>query len=270
MQKSEFIKMHGLGNDFVIIDNRINSILITPNIINKLSDRKFGAGCDQLITINKSIGDEDVRIEIFNPNGDKAEACGNGTRCVAKLLFEELNKNNIKILSDAGILVATQKDKNISVNLGKLTTNWKKIPMTKDMDTMNVPIKINDFSNGVAVNVGNPHLVFFGQNINDVDLGIIGPNIENHKFFPKKVNVELVEIINRNKIKIRVWERGAGLTLACGSGACASVYAGMLKNLLENDVEVILERGSLYINIVNDEAIMTGPAEISFYGSLDY
>ena len=142
--------------------------------------------------------------------------------------------------------------------------------MTKDMDTMNVPIKINDFSNGVAVNVGNPHLVFFGQNINDVDLGIIGPNIENHNFFPNKINVEIVEIINRNKIKIRVWERGAGLTLACGSGACASVYAGMLKNLLENDVEVILERGSLYINIVNDEAIMTGPAEISFYGSLDY
>ena len=103
-----------------------------------------------------------------------------------------------------------------------------------------------------------------------MDLEVIGPSIENHKFFPNKINVELVEIINRNKIKLRVWERGAGITLACGSGACASVYAGMLKNLLENDVEVILERGSLYINIVNDEAIMTGPAEISFYGSLDY
>ena len=273
MQKINFIKMHGLGNDFVIIDKRVNKITITKELISKLSDRKSGAGCDQLITINNSSekdNDIDATIKIYNPSGDQAEASGNGTRCVAKLLFEELNKNNIKILSEAGILVAKQKDKNISVNLGKLTTNWKKIPIIKDIDTMNVPIKINDFSNGVAVNIGNPHLVFFGQNINDVDLINIGPTIENHKFFPNRINVELVEIINRNKIKIRVWERGAGLTLACGSGACASVYAGTLKNLLENEVEVIVERGSLYINIVNNEAIMTGPAEISFYGSLDY
>ena len=265
--------MHGLGNDFVIIDNRRDLVTINESLIKKLSDRKSGAGCDQLITINNSSKkdiDIDAEIKIYNPSGDQAEACGNGTRCVAKLLFEELNKNDIKILSDAGILVAKQKDNNISVNLGKLTTNWKKIPIIKDMDTMNIPIKINGFSNGVAVNIGNPHLVFFGQNINDVDLEIIGPSIENHKFFPNKINVEIVEILNRNKIKLKVWERGAGLTLACGSGACASVYAGTLKNLLENEVEVILERGSLYINIVNGEAIMTGPAEISFYGSLDY
>mgnify|MGYP003327075461 FL=1 len=147
MQKIEFIKMHGLGNDFVIIDNRINSTLITPSIINKLSDRKLGAGCDQLITINKSIGVEDARIEIFNPNGDKAEACGNGTRCVAKLLFEKNKKKSINILSDAGILNATYKNENnISVNMGKLHTKWDKIPLTKEMDTMNVPIEVEGFS----------------------------------------------------------------------------------------------------------------------------
>ena len=269
MQKIEFIKMHGLGNDFVIIDNRINSILITPSIINKLSDRKFGAGCDQLIIINKSIGNEDARIEIFNPGGDKAEACGNGTRCVAKLLFEESKKKSINILSDAGILNATYKNENnISVNMGKINTKWDKIPLTKEMDTMNVPIEIKGFSSGVAVNIGNPHIVFFGDIINEVDLNNVGPKIENHEFFPNKTNVEFIKILNENKIKMRVWERGAGITLACGSGACAAVYAGMKKNLLSINVEVILAKGSFHILIKNDMAIMTGPAEISFKGTI--
>ena len=269
MQKIEFIKMHGLGNDFVIIDNRVDSILVTPSIINKLSDRKFGAGCDQIITINKSIGEEDARIEIFNPNGDKAEACGNGTRCVAKLLFEENKKKSINILSDAGILNATYKNENnISVNMGKLHTKWDKIPLTKEMDTMNVPIEVVGFSLGVAVNIGNPHIVFFGDTINKIDLNNVGPNIENHEFFPNKTNVEFIKILNENKIQMRVWERGAGITLACGSGACAAVYAGMKKNLLSNNVEVILAKGSLHILIQNDMAIMTGPAEISFKGTI--
>ena len=271
MQKIDFIKMHGLGNDFVIIDNRINTINITKNLINQLSDRKSGAGCDQLITINSSDKKEiDVDIEIFNPSGDRAEACGNGTRCVAKLLFNELHRNEIKILSDVGILHAIKKDdSNISVNLGKLSTDWKKIPLSKNIDTLNVPITIDGFSNGVAVNIGNPHVIFFGKNIDQVDLETIGPVIENHKLFPKKTNVEIIEIINDRKIKMRVWERGVGLTLACGSGACASVYAGQLKNLLHKDVEVQLERGSLFINIENGEAVMTGPAEISFRGSVE-
>ena len=271
MQKIDFIKMHGLGNDFVIIDNRIASIKITKNLIHKLSDRKSGAGCDQLITINSSKEKNiDAVIEIFNPTGDRAEACGNGTRCVSKLLFNESNKDEINILSDAGILHATKKnDSNISVNLGKLTTDWEKIPLSKKIDTHNIPIKFNGFDNGVAVNIGNPHVVFFGENINQVDLASIGPTIENHKLFPKKTNVEIIEVINEQKIKMRVWERGVGMTLACGSGACASVYAGQLKNLLKNNVEVQLERGSLFINIKKDEAIMTGPAEISFFGSIE-
>lgn len=271
MEIINFIKMHGLGNDFVIIDKRINNIEITNSLINKLSDRNTGAGCDQLITINsvKEVGIH-ARIEIFNPNGDRAEACGNGTRCVAKILFNESNLNEINILSDAGILNAKIIDShNISVNLGKLSTNWEKIPLAKEMDSLNIPININGFSNGVAVNIGNPHCVFFGDNIEDIDLNNIGPNIENHKLFPNKTNVELIKIINKRKIKMRVWERGAGLTLACGSGACASVYAGQLKDILDNNVEVELERGSLFINIKNDEAIMTGPAEISFHGSIE-
>ncbi len=275
MQKIEFIKMHGLGNDFVIIDNRQNKVEISKDIINKLSDRKSGAGCDQLITINSSSNsDEDIRIKIFNPNGDKAEACGNGTRCVAKLLFNETNKTSINIKSDAGILHATKKKDNISINLGKLSTNWEKIPLSQKVDTLNIPINIENFnnigfSNGVAVNIGNPHVVFFVKNIKDIDLESIGPIIENHKLFPNKTNVEIVEVIDKKTIKMRVWERGVGITLACGSGACASVYAGILKRLLKDKVEVKLARGSLYIEIINDEAIMIGPAEESFRGYIE-
>ena len=271
MQKINFIKMHGLGNDFVIIDNRLNNIKIDKNLINKLSDRRSGAGCDQLITINSSKRKNiDARIEIFNSSGDRAEACGNGTRCVAKLLFDQTNKNEINILSDAGVLSAIKKDRdNISVNLGKLSTDWKKIPLSEEVDTLNVPIKIDGFTYGVAVNIGNPHIIFFGKNLNNVNLDTIGPIIENDKLFKNKTNVEIVEIINARKIKMRVWERGVGITLACGSGACASVYAGYLKKLLEKNVEVELDRGSLFIDIKNHRATMTGPAEISFNGTIE-
>ena len=137
------------------------------------------------------------------------------------------------------------------------------------MNTLDVPIKIKNCSNGVAVNIGNPHIVFFGKDIDNINLHEIGPKIENHKFFPKKINVELIEILNNNKIKMRVWERGVGITLACGSGACASVYAGYIKKFLNNDVEVLLNRGSLFVKIENESAIMTGPAEISYEGYIN-
>ena len=271
MENVEFIKMHGLGNDFVIIDQRIKMIEISKEIINRLSDRKSGAGCDQLITINeKTADDHDVYIKIFNSNGDQAEACGNGTRCVAKLLFEEQNSTELRIKSDAGILLAKKIDnQNISVNLGRLSNYWKDIPLASNADTLNIPITIDGFSSGVAVNVGNPHIVFIGKNLDTIDMSLIGPEIENHKLFPNKTNVEIIEIINEKKIKMRVWERGVGNTLACGSGACAAVYAGKLKKLLKDKVEVVLERGSLFISIENNNAIMSGPAEISYRGNIE-
>ena len=271
MQKIKFIKMHGLGNDFVIIDKRSKNIKITKDFIKKLSDRRTGVGCDQLITINLSDNnDVDVSIEIFNPSGDRAEACGNGTRCVAKLLFNE-NKNieTLKILSDAGILTAKKNKADISINMGKITTDWKFIPLSEELDTLNIPIKIDGFSKGVSVNVGNPHIVFFGNSIENIDLENLGRKIENHKFFPNKTNVEFIEVVNSGKIRMKVWERGAGITLACGSGACAAVYAGWKKKLIKNIAEVELEKGSLYISIINNEAIMTGPAEISYNGFVE-
>ena len=271
MRKVNFIKMHGLGNDFVIIDKRFNDIDITRALISKLSNRNTGIGCDQVIII-ESNNDKNIQaqIEIFNPSGDKAEACGNGTRCVAKILFDEYQKNEINILSDTGIINAKREgSKNISVKLGRLSTNWEKIPLSNDMNSLNIPINISGFSKGVAVNIGNPHCVFFGKNIDNVNLNEVGPIIENHKYFPNKTNVELIEIINKRKVKMRVWERGVGITLACGSGACAAVYAGQIKNMLENNVEVELPKGSLFINIENNNATMTGPVELSFHGIIE-
>tara|TARA_B100000029_G_scaffold497978_1_gene566203 strand:+ start:1920 stop:2735 length:816 start_codon:yes stop_codon:yes gene_type:complete len=270
MQKINFIKMHGLGNDFVIIDNRNKLVAITDELIKKLSDRRRGAGCDQLITINNPKGKEDVIIEIYNASGDKAEACGNGTRCVAKLIMEEKNENSVNILSDAGLLKAKRIDKNnISVNMGKISNEWNHIPLSEKLDTLNIPINIEGFTKGVAVNVGNPHIVFFGKDLNNLDLLKLGPEIEHHKFFPNKTNVEFIKIINSKTIEMKVWERGVGITYACGSGACAAVFAGIKKNLLSNHVEVKLLKGSLNISIVNDEAIMSGPAEISYHGKVE-
>ena len=270
MQKIEFIKMHGLGNDFVIIDQRSKNVPVTQDLIQKISDRRTGAGCDQLITINKSKNNVDADMEIFNPGGDRAEACGNGTRCIARVLFDEnKDKKSLMIHSDAGILEAKKEDNNISVNMGHLSMDWKKIPLSEDIDTMNVPISLEGYSKGVAVNIGNPHIVFFGETINQTNLDEVGPFVENHKYFPNKTNVELIEVIDNKTLKMRVWERGVGVTLACGSGACASVYAAWKKKLTTNNVEVILEKGSLFINIIDDKAIMIGPTEISYYGNIE-
>ena len=270
MQKVEFVKMHGLGNDFVIIDQRSKLVPITQNLIQKISDRRTGAGCDQLITISNSKNNVDADIEIFNPSGDRAEACGNGTRCIARILFDEnKDKETLKIHSDAGILEAKKEKNNISVNMGYLSMEWNKIPLSEELDTMNIPISIDGYSKGVAVNVGNPHIIFFGKSINQTNLNKIGPLIENHKYFPNKTNVELVEVIDANTLKMRVWERGVGITLACGSGACASVYAAWKKNLTKNKVKVLLEKGSLFINIVDKKAIMIGPAEVSYHGNIE-
>ncbi len=272
MKKIEFIKMHGLGNDFVIIDRRKASLEITHDIISKISDRRTGAGCDQIITIDKpSSKDFDAKINIFNSNGDEAEACGNGTRCVAKIIFQEVEKTNLHLESIAGILKAYLNDNgNISINMGRIKDTWSEIPLSKKIDTHNVPISVNKFSKGFAVNIGNPHIVFHGRDIYSLDLKNIGPKIENHTLFPNKTNVEFIEIVEKNKIKIRVWERGVGETLACGSGACASVYAGYVKGLNNNYCEVIFKKGSLFIEINNNnEVIMTGPTDVSFFGKIN-
>ena len=266
-------KMDGLGNDFVIIDQRIKKINLTKAQIIKICDRNF-IGCDQLIYINNS-SIADASIEFYNSDGSTSGACGNGTRCVAYLISKEKKLKNISLNIDNHILNSKILENfEVETTIGKPKTNWKDIPISREANTENLNLKIkdinkNELTGGIGVNVGNPHVVFFGKSIKDTDLESIGPRIENHELFPKKTNVEIVEVINSNLIEMRVWERGVGITLACGSGACAAVYAAWKKGLIENNAEVKLEKGSLHINIVNNESIMTGPAEISYRGSLE-
>ena len=257
-------KMDALGNDFIIIDQRNQSLNLTKDKIVKICDRNY-IGCDQLILIKKN-RKIDAGLEFYNSDGSISEACGNGTRCVADLLSKESNKKEIILWTSGGILKSKILANNlVETEIGVPKTNWNEIPLSENLNTQNLNIKILDKNNkehigGTAVNVGNPHVVFFIDNIEDYNLEKIGPEIENHKFFPEKCNVTLAKVIDNNLIKVRVWERGAGLTKACGTAACATAVAGNLKKLVEKKVEIEFTLGKLSISIDEKNSIhMKGP-----------
>ena len=256
-------KMDGLGNDFVIIDQRHNHIELTNDQIKKICNRNF-IGCDQLIFIKKN-EKIDADMEFYNSDGSVSGACGNGTRCVAYLLSKEMNKNKIILGTESGNLESRILDKKlVETKIGPAKTNWNEIPLLEELNTTNLNFKIvdnnnNEYFGGTAVNVGNPHVVFFVDNIEDFNLEKIGPEIENNKLFPEKCNVTLANIINENHIKVKVWERGAGLTKACGTAACATAYAAKINDKIKNKTEIEFELGKLLILIDESENIsMTG------------
>ena len=257
-------KMDGLGNDFVIIDNRQKIINLTKDQIVKICDRNF-IGCDQLIFI-ESDNSADASLKFFNSDGGESGACGNGTRCVADLISKEKNSNSIILNTLSGKLKSQILDEKIVITeIGNARLKWDEIPLSKEMDTKNLNMKIIDTNNnehlgGTAINVGNPHIVFFVKKIGDFNIEIVGPEIENHKLFPEKCNVTIAQIINKNLIKVKVWERGAGLTKACGTAACATAYAGKLNNLTENKTDIEFSTGKLSILIDENNSIhMKGP-----------
>ena len=242
----------------------ISTIDLSKDQIIKICDRNY-IGCDQLILIKKN-RKIDADLEFYNSDGSVSGACGNGTRCVADLLAKENNKKEIILWTSGGILRSKIFDNNIvETEIGFSKTNWDEIPLSQNLNTRNLNIKIVDKNNkeyigGTAVNVGNPHIVFFVDDIENYDLKIIGPKIENHKYFPEKCNVTLAKVINNNLIKIKVWERGAGLTKACGTAACATVVAGNINELVEKKVDIEFALGKLSIFIDENNSIhMKGP-----------
>jgi len=265
--KKPFIKMHGLGNDFVVIDSTKNQYTINKSSIQIISDRRFGVGCDQVIEMKPS-AKEDIYMKIYNSDGTEAEACGNAARCVAGLLFASNQKKEVSIETVAGVLKAeSEEDGLIKVDMGKPSFFWKDIPLSSDIS--HISFEELSLINGLAVNMGNPHIVFFVKDINEVDINKVGPLVENSSYFPEKVNVEVCQIINKSKIKVTVWERGAGKTLACGTGACAALVAACKNNLADPTAEIVLNGGSLNItwNVNSDEhVIMSGPIAVSFLG----
>ena len=257
-------KMDGLGNDFVIIDNREKITNLTKDQIVKICDRNF-IGCDQLIFIEPD-SSADASLRFFNSDGGESGACGNGTRCAANLISKEKNSNSIVLNTLSGVLKSRILERKIVMTeIGKARLKWNEIPLSKEIDTKNLNIKINDLnkkehSGGTSVNVGNPHVVFFVDTIENFDISKIGPQIENHKMFPERCNVTIAKVINKNLIKVKVWERGAGLTKACGTAACATAFAGKLNNLTSNNTDIEFETGKLSIFIDKKNSIhMKGP-----------
>ena len=261
-------KMDGLGNDFVIIDSRTDKIKLSSDQIIKICNRSF-IGCDQLIIINSS-DESDADLIFYNSDGSESGACGNGTRCVAYLISEEKNKKEINLTTKSGILSSKILDKNlVETVIGIAKTDWKEIPISQKIDTKNLNLRIEDKNNkeyfgGTAVNVGNPHAIFFVDKLENYNLAKIGPNLEKNKLFPDRCNITLAEIESSKKIFVKVWERGAGLTKACGSAACATAFASKINGLTENEVDIAFELGNLSISINKNNSIKMKGAVSNF------
>ena len=263
MNNIEAYKMDGLGNDFVIFDQRKNPISLTKDQIIKISDRN-NIGCDQVILIDKD-QNSNAFLKFYNSDGGEISACGNGSRCVAYLLMQENKNNKISLRTKSGILKAELNEKKlVSINMGKPNFEWNNIPLVKKLNTKNLEIKINtndgkEIIGGFSLSIGNPHVIFFVEDFSKFNLKEIGPQIENHSYFPEKCNVTLANIKSKNLLKIKVWERGAGLTKACGTAACATAVAGAVLKLNERCVNIEFSEGLLNIDWKADNNIyMTG------------
>ena len=261
-----FIKMHGLGNDFVVLDGRDGKLPpVGATLASALADRHTGIGCDQVILLEPS-DTADFRMRIRNADGGEVEACGNATRAVALLHGEPA-----RIETAGGILEVRPDHGGIAVDMGEPRFGWEAIPLSDPMDTLDMPVAWDDLERPSAVNVGNPHVVFFVENCDVVPLQRLGPAIETDPLFPEGVNVNVATIESDHAIRLRGWERGAGLTRACGTGACATAVAAMRRKLVEREVTVSLPGGKLLIGWGEDGRItMTGPAAESFRGTFDW
>lgn len=269
-----FLKMHGAGNDFVVIDNRSGAVLLREDERKHLADRHFGIGCDQVVMLEKADSPADVFMRLYNQDGGEVSACGNATRCVAWLVMQETGKTRVRVQTRAGLLLGEAAgEKQVTVDMGTPHFDWRTIPLSHEMNAQEVPfIRLGALFEAFCVNMGNPHAVFFVPEVAKVDLAQNGPKVEHHSYFPERTNVEVVEVVSRSHIKVRVWERGTGETLACGTGACAAAVAARVKGLVDETVTVSLPGGDLIIEwagkTVKDvqSVRMTGPVEVVFEG----
>jgi len=272
MTALDFIKMHGLGNDFVIIDGRDSGFSLSRNAVCAISDRRQGVGCDQFIIMEPpQTALADVFMRIYNTDGSESGACGNATRCVASLLMSEKATSHVIVETISGMLDCENIGGGLySVDMGPAHLDWRDLPLSRAIDTENLKIEAGPLKNPVGVNVGNPHAVFMVDNAEGIDLTVFGPMVEHDKLFPERTNVEAVQILARDRIRMRVWERGAGITQACGSGACAALVATARRGLTDRKADVVLDGGTLHIEWMPDNnVLMTGPVATSFVGNID-
>lgn len=260
-----FVKMHGCGNDFVILDERRAVLGITPARAAALADRHTGIGCDQLVVIENA-AKADAFMRIYNPDGSRAGACGNATRCVAAILMQERRRDDVTIRTTSGDLPATRRaDGLIQVAMGPAGLDWTDIPLVRPMDTLRLDLE----GEPAAASMGNPHATFFVADLDAVAVAHVGPKLEHDPIFPERANIGFAQVIDPATIRLKVWERGAGLTRACGSGACAALVNAHRRGLTHRRATVIVDGGSLDIEWREDgQVLMTGPAETAFHGQV--
>jgi diaminopimelate epimerase len=266
-----FIKMHGLGNDFVVVDARREPFVLDEAATRAIADRRLGVGCDQLIVMEPPAnGRAEVFMRVHNADGGEVGACGNATRCIAGLVMKETGRERTIIETGGGLLEASDAGEGrIRVITEPARTGWSEIPLAREMDTLHLDLASGPLSDPVAVNVGNPHAVFFVEEAAAIDLASLGPRLEHDPLFPERANIGVAQVLGPHELRLRVWERGVGITRACGTGACAAAVAAARRGLTERRVTLRLDGGALEILWQDDgRVVMTGPASTSFTGVL--
>jgi diaminopimelate epimerase len=272
MTRVPFRKMHGIGNDFVVLDQRRDPVPIDAAAARALADRHTGIGCDQVLVLEPPRDKlAQVFMRILNPDGSDAEACGNGTRCVATLIAAEMGRRMVVIETVAGLLAATVDEAGVAtVDMGEPRFDWRDIPLSRETDTLHVDLRCGPLADPVCTNMGNPHATFFVDDADAIDLAELGPRLEHDRLFPERANIGVATVRDRTTIRFRVWERGAGITLACGSGACAAMVAAHRRGLVADRATVRLDGGDLEIEWPGSGVVlMSGPAALSFEGTFD-
>ena len=272
MRGTSFLKMNGLGNDFVVLDARAQALALDGKAARAIADRHTGVGCDQLLILEKpKAPGADIFMRIRNADGGEVEACGNGTRCVAALVMRETGKERVVVETAAGLLEArAAAGGRVSVDMGAARLLWREIPLARECDTLHVPLSLGPLVDPVCTSMGNPHATFFVSDAESVDLAVLGPRLERDPIFPERANIGVAQMLSPTRLRFRVWERGAGITIACGTGACAALVAAVRRGVAERKAEVLLDGGALEIEWREDgHVLMTGPVAVSFSGTLD-
>jgi diaminopimelate epimerase len=272
-----FLKMHGLGNDFVVLDSRTAPIDLPVARRVAIADRHLGIGCDQLIVLEPPTDREaDVFMRIYNPDGSEAGACGNATRCVASVVMGERKTDLVTVQTISGLLESQKAGTGanglpvISVDMGPARLDWREMPLARACDTNHLPVGAGPLQDPVGTNMGNPHATFFVDDLEAIPLAELGSTLEHDPIFPERANIGVAQMIGPGRLKLLVWERGAGLTLACGSGACAAVVAASRRGLVDRKADVVLQEGTLTIEWLRDgHVMMTGGIALAFKGELD-
>jgi diaminopimelate epimerase len=268
-----FRKMQGLGNDFAVFDARNQAIVITPVQARRIADRHFGIGCDTVVLVLPGSAQADATLRFFNADGGEVEACGNATRCVARLLMDERGLARVQLESKGGSLSCSDAGKGlVTVDMGAPKLDWKEIPLSEHKDTTQFQFALEKRTvTASAASMGNPHCILFVGDAERAPVAHIGPLVETHPLFPNRTNVEFAQVLDKSRIRMRVWERGVGITLACGTGAAATAVAAIRKKLVERKVEIILDGGPLTIEWRESDGhvAMTGPGVTSFTGEVE-